>query len=52
MKAKKEEILNVHSMQELSMEEMVQVNGGGLFNGIRLLEKKIIKEIIKIKDVF
>ena len=48
IKAKKEEIKNAHGMRELSMEEMENVSGGGLFDGIRKLGKKLVKTIRNI----
>ena len=48
IKAKKEEIKNAHGMRELSMEEMDNVSGGGLFDGIRKLGKKLVKTIRNI----
>ena len=49
-KVKKEEIKEAHGMWELSMEEMDKVSGGGLFDGIRKLGKKLIKTIKDIVD--
>ena len=48
IKAKKEEIKNAHGMRELNMEEMDNVSGGVLFDGIRKLGKKLVKTIRNI----
>ena len=47
--AKEAEIKRTCGRRELSMEELDAVCGGGLFAGIRKLEKKLCKTI---KDIF